>query len=389
MKQKKKILFVSTKSVWGGAQKYIYDLAANLPKEIFDVAVAAGGKGPLKKKIEDAGIPYIEIQNFERDVKIMKEIFAFFELIRLFRKLKPDIVHLNGSKAGAIGTLAAKAAFVPKIVFSTHGLPYFEKRPRWQNFFIYITLKFAAYFQNIMIAISQFDYEHALKHNLVLSSKLAYIPISIEPEKYRFLSRQEARVKLGKTDSIVIGTIAEFTKNKDIANLIDAIGYLNTPIEGGSAVRLSSPSKLFSGKCIIIGWGEEREMLQKKIKTLKLENTISLIAGSGEDYKYLKALDIFVLSSLKEGLPYTLLEASIAEVPIVATAVGGVPEIVEHEKTGLLVNASSPEELASAIHVLAENREYAKKLAASAREKVMRDHQLSSMLQKTIEVYRV
>lgn len=370
MEQKKKILFVSTKSVLGGAQKYIYDLAVNLPKETFEVVVAAGGKGPLKKKIEDAGIPYIEIQNFERDVKIVKEIFAFFELARLFRKLKPDIVHLNGSKAGALGTFAAKVALVPKIVFSTHGLPYFEKRPRWQNFFIYITLKFAAYFQNIVIAISQFDYEHALKHNLVLSSKLTYIPISIEPEEYRFLSRKKARVKLYNTDSMVIGTIAEFTKNKGIADLIDAINQVKI-------------------QCVVIGWGEEKETLQEKIKNLKLENTISLVAGSGEDHKYLKAFDIFVLPSLKEGLPYTLLEASIAEVPIVATAVGGVPEIVEHEKTGLLVNASSPEELARAIRALVENREYARKLASSAREKVLRDYPLSSMLQKTIEVYQV
>lgn len=377
MEQKKKILFVSTKSVLGGAQKYIYDLAVNLPKEIFEVVVAAGGKGPLKKKIEGAGIPYIEIQNFERDVKIVKEIFAFFELTRLFRKLRPDIVHLNGSKAGALGTFAAKVALVPKIVFSTHGLPYFEKRPRWQNFFIYITLKFAAYFQNIVIAISQFDYEHALKHNLVLSSKLTYIPISIEPEEYRFLSRKEAREALSSSlnSNLVIGTIAEFTKNKGLEQLVNA------------TKMLCATSYKF--RVIIVGWGEEGEILQGKIKNLKLESTISLVAGSGEDHKYLKAFDVFVLPSLKEGLPYTLLEASIAEVPIVATAVGGVPEIVEHEKTGLLVNASSPEELAHAIRALAENREYAKQLASRAREKVLRDHQLSSMLQKTIEVYRV
>ena len=375
MRQKKKILFVSTKSVWGGAQKYVYDLAVNLPKETFEATVAAGGRGLLKKKVEEAGIPYIEIENFERDVKIVKEILAFFELVRLFKKMKPDIIHLNGSKAGTIGALAARLQWQkPKIVFSTHGLPYFEKRPRWQNFLIYLTLKFACLLQNTVVAISQFDYEHALKHNLVASSKLVYIPISVNSKEYRFLPRKEARAALQSGGNLIIGTIAEFTKNKGIVHLIDAIHRINISAEGG--------------KCIIIGWGEEEKKLQEKIKDLKLENCISLVKGFGEDHKYLKAFDIFILPSLKEGLPYTLLEASLAEVPIVATNVGGVPEIIEHEKTGLLARASFPEELARAIRALIENREYAKKLASRAREKVLRDHQFSAMLKSTLQIYQ-
>src|SRR3989338_8921706 len=104
-KSTKKILFIITKSVWGGAQKYVFDLAANLPKDQFEPVIAGGGKGKMGKKIISAGLPYLEIKSFQRDIKFWKEIVSFFEILKILFKTKPDIVHVSSSKAGGVAGL--------------------------------------------------------------------------------------------------------------------------------------------------------------------------------------------------------------------------------------------------------------------------------------------
>src|SRR3989338_10594186 len=104
-KSTKKILFIITKSVWGGAQKYVFDMAANLPKDSFEPVVAGGGKGIMVEKIMSAKLPYLEIKSFQRDINIFKEIVSFFEILKILFKTKPDIVHVSSSKAG--GTAGA------------------------------------------------------------------------------------------------------------------------------------------------------------------------------------------------------------------------------------------------------------------------------------------
>jgi len=104
----KTILYIITKSVWGGAQKYVRDLATGLPKDKFEVIIAAGGRGLLAQKIIKAGIPYFEIKGFQKNINIFKDIFAFFEILSLLFKTKPDLVHVSSAKAGGIAGIAIK-----------------------------------------------------------------------------------------------------------------------------------------------------------------------------------------------------------------------------------------------------------------------------------------
>ena len=113
----KKVLFVITKSNWGGAQRYVYDLAINLPKESFEVKVALRGEGLLKQKLEENNIQTIQIPHLQRDINATRELLSFFSLIKIFNKEKPDIIHLNSSKAGGIG---AAAAIVHKLWTKNH-----------------------------------------------------------------------------------------------------------------------------------------------------------------------------------------------------------------------------------------------------------------------------
>ena len=105
-----KILYVITKSNWGGAQRYVYDIATSLDKEMFDAVVACGGNGPLAIKLREAGIRVITIPLLQRDINIIKEFLSLFALIKIFNREQPDIIHLNSTKIGGLGAVAALAA---------------------------------------------------------------------------------------------------------------------------------------------------------------------------------------------------------------------------------------------------------------------------------------
>ena len=376
---KQKILFISTKSVWGGAQRYIADLIDYLPRDRFEVIVAAGGKGPFYARVIERGVQYHEIFGLERDISTFKEIVVFFRVLNIIRKIKPDILHLNSSKASFLGAYAGWLAGVPKIVSSTHGWPFLEERPRWQKTALKLLTKIGVLPQDKIICVSQFDYYVGIHENVASPQKLVLIQNGLDAKKHIFLERELARRKLYEkiglqTNShFLIGTIAEYTKNKGLSYLVEAAAHI---------VKIE-PHTLF----LLLGWGEEKYFLEQKIESHGLNKNIFLIEFLPEAFSYLKALDVFILPSIKEGFSYALLEASLAELPIITTAVGGNPEIVENLKTGLLIEPRSPQEIINAISYLMRNPTDRAAFGAAARRKVTSEFSIEAIMKKTIAVY--
>ena len=118
-----------------------------------------------------------------------------------------------------------------------------------------------------------------------------------------------------------------------------------------------------------------------------MENKVFLIENLIPAAPYLKAFDIFVLPSLKEGLPYTLLEAGLAGLAVIATDVGGNPEIIENKKTGLLVSPANADEIADAIKFLIENPAVSKNLSLNLRQKILQEFSLERMVNETLKIY--
>lgn len=376
--QRKKILFIITKSVWGGAQRYVFDLATNLPRESFDMAVATGGNGPLTERLQEKHIPVFNIASFQKTINPFKDIAVFFELLSVYKRFKPDVIHTNSSKAGGIASLAALAYRMLSrmhvlCVFTVHGWAFLELwRPRWQQLLIRFFSNITALLHDTVIVISEHDYAAASTYNVVPISKVTLIHNGIDTMD--FLPREEAQQELfGKELKLVIGAIAEWTKNKGLEHLLDAMPIILT----------TCPEAIVC----LVGWGEQISDLRFQISNLKLENNIFLISKSPAS-PYLKSFDIFVLPSLKEGLPYTLLEAGLAELPVVATRIGGIPDIIEHGKNGILVDPASPNQLADAIIKLSRDQTLRERMGQELRQHVERNFSLSRMLQKTIEVYR-
>lgn len=378
MEKRTKVLFLITKSNWGGAQRYVFDLATNVPKEQFDVAVAAGGRGILLTRLESAGIRTISIRHLERDVTFFSDIRAFVNIARIISREKPDVLHLNSSKIGALGALIGRIYGVKTIIFTAHGWAFAEDRNALSKILIKAINWFTILLAHHSIAISArmkkemasfpgVDSKVVVIHNGLQAFKL----LSRDAANLAFMSIMNGLAERMNTSRI--GTIAELHPIKGLSYAVEAIAKLR---DRGIAVTF-----------IIIGEGEERARLEHKIKELRLENSVSLLGFLPDAERYLKAFDIFVMSSLYEGLNFSVLEAGLAELPVVASNVGGMPEIIEDNVSGTLVPARDSSALADALKKLIDSPSDRAELGAQLAERVRRDFSLDEMIRRTIALY--
>lgn len=371
---KKKILFLITKANWGGAQKYVFDIVSELKN--YEVVVAYGKPcGELVQKLEDLDIKTVEIKTLARDIKILNELRVAINLWRIFKQEHPEIIHLNSSKIGGLGALMGRILGVKKIIFTAHGWAFNENR----NWLSRIVIKFLSWLTIILahqtIVINQKEYHQVIKWPFVTNNKLKLIYNGIKP--IYFLNKQEAQKHFTnqiKDSDLVVGTIAELHKNKGLKYAIKAFGKL--------------VKKHKNIKFIIIGEGEERDYLENKIKKYNLENNIFLIGEIKEANQYLKAFDIFVLPSLKEGLPFVLLEAGLAKLPVITTKVGGVPEIIKNNFSGILVERKEDDEIETALEQLITGQEKRQQLGENLNTVIKEKFSFDKMFEMTKKIYQ-
>lgn len=377
--QQKRVLYIVTKSVWGGANRYVFDLAINL-KNDYQVYIAAGGKGRFYQRLKKTDIPYYNIRHSQRSINPFKDIFAFFEVLGLLFQIKPNIIHVNSSKAGGIvgaaGWIYRLFSFKKLLlVFTVHGWALKEDRPKWQIQLIKFFSKLTGLFYHKIICVSKYDQKTAVKNKLAPRKKLIVIHNGINPN-ISFLPKQKAQEKLiKKTSPFVIGTIAEWTKNKGLIYLLETLPKISPSIKQFDVVLIGS------------GENPDKYELYNYIQENKMKN-VYLIEWIKNAASYLKAFDIFVLSSIKEGLPYTILEAMAAQTPIVAANVGGIPEMIQNNVTGALVQPKNSRELAAKINKLINNPKKAKKMAEKARKKLEKEFSLEKMIKETRKIYQ-
>jgi len=383
MNNKKTILYLVTQSELGGVQQYIYDLAANLRDE-FNIVVAFGeqGKsGELAKKLDVVGIQNFEIPHLKRAISPKNDMLAIFEIAKLIKKIKPDIIHLNSSKISVLGSLATFIVSKfkiqnSKLIYTVHGWVFNEPMSNSKKIFYKYAEKFTALLKDKLICVSEYDRQIALKEKIAPKNKLVTIHNGIE--EIDFFLKDEAIYKLLSTfnfqlSTIIIGTIANLYQTKGFEYLIQAAKILK--------------DDNLNFKLVIIGEGDERKKLEELIDNQSLRNEIILTGRINNASKLLKAFDVFVCSSVKEGFPYNIIEAMQAGLPIVSTNVGGIGEMITNEINGLLVEPKNPKELAKKIKTLIQNEELSRRLGQNAKEKSVKEFTLESMVNKTKNVY--
>ena len=373
--QKKQICYVITKSNFGGAQKYVYELATSLDKDIFDVTVALGGEGLLKTKLQESEIEVISIPNLERDISIFKEFKVFNFIYNLFKKRHFDVVHLNSSKIGGIGALAARLSGVPKVIFTAHGWAFNEDRSFLSKLFFKISYWVTIHICDKTIAVSE-NIKHRVLGWPFVSNKIEVIHNGVK--EINFYEKEIAREKISEInqnilkEKFLIGTIAELHPIKGLDILIESAKEI---------------TKNESVQFVIIGEGHIRKELENKIKSNNIENKVILLGFLDNAAKYLKAFDLFVLPSRSEALALVVLEAGLAEVPVIASKVGGIPEIISDKKYGRLFTSENSEELSNQIKSAIENYEDTKSTAHNLNQRVKENFNYQKMLKQTSDLY--
>lgn len=370
-----KILYIITKGNWGGAQRYVYDMATSLHSK-HDVLVISG-PGALPERLLHEGVKAQTLESLQRDPSLQKDLLSLRAIFTAIRSHRPDVVHLNSSKIGILGSLACRIASPKtKIIFTSHGWGFNEERPFWQRALIWVVHFLSVLLSHKTILVSQ-----SLRPPFAFfGNKLVHIPLgigacahlSVDGAKNELLSRTTIRMgDISAKHPLWIGTIGELHKNKGQTYLIKALAKLKFPFIA-----------------FLIGEGEEREKLTQLIKTLELENTVFLVGAIPEAASLLKAFDIFVLPSITESFGYVILEAGMAQRPVIASQVGGIPEIITQLQDGILTKSRSQKELAAAIEYAHDEKDRRMELARKLREKVLERYKKEHMVSKTEDLYR-
>ncbi len=366
---RKKVLFLITKATWGGAQRYVYDLAKGLPQNEFTPALAFGVEGRLSELLRQDAIRARQIPALARDVALISDIKSFFQILDLIKSARPAILHLNSSKAAALGALAGRIAGVPCIVFTAHGWPFKERRFFLARACIYLISWFTALLAHHVIVVSETDAGIA-RRMPGIAAKVSHIPLGIAPPRLR--PPQEAFASMfgalpaptltAKTIRLV--SIAELTANKGLRYAIDAIALLHT--------------REIDAIYCIVGEGEERAALEKQVAKLGLSDRVFLPGFVLDAAANLAGFDAYVLPSIKEGTPYVLLEAGAAGLPAVMT------DVIDDDLTKKFhVAARVPAKNALALADAIESVARAPKIAESGGR-----FPLKEMVEATSDIYR-
>jgi glycosyltransferase involved in cell wall biosynthesis len=373
-----KLLLVVTSSAWGGAERYVVRLAAAAQAE-FDVSVAAGTSASRALfRALPTGVKAFEIDDLVRPIAPLRDLKAVRRLRELIDAEGFDLVHANSSKAGLVAALAKRLSRrKPRLVFTAHGWGFTERRSLPFRLAVLWSEKVASRWRDATVVLTEAERATALDERLSTSDRLRLIPLGIDKDEIVFLDRDAARAELarlcGGGEGRVIGTIANAYPAKDLPMLLDAFGRL-------------APSVPDVG-LVILGDGPELPRLRDLRAAHPYRDRIHLPGAVTDAARLLKGFDVFALSSSKEGLPWVILEASLAETPIVATRVGALPELITGGETGLLVPAGDAEAMAAALRSVLTDASLDARLKSGA-PRIAERRSGTVMIEATLDLYR-
>ncbi|MEW6100988.1 MAG: glycosyltransferase family 4 protein [Candidatus Omnitrophota bacterium] len=353
-----KVLFIHTLPVVSGSGLHALTTMQGLKYKGYEVEFACAPGGPLNEEVIKSGITFRPIKHFVHEINVFSDLAALFELIALMRKHKYDIVHSHNSKAGFLSRLAAKIAQVPIIIHSIHGFAFheYEKPPR-RALFILLE-KLAAHFADMLIAVSTPLMEWGLRLGIGEAKKYRVIYSGIEIERFKINTDPAGkRAELGlHPDDLVVGLCAKLWEGKGHEVLLEAAPMI---IKEAPCVKF-----------LFVGEGELRPKLEKIVLTHGLKDYV-IFTGFRSDIPEITAVfDIAVLASFFEGLGRVILEAMVMGKPVVATSVGGIPELVKDGKNGFLVPVADCKALAEAIACLLKDKSLRLSMGEAGRKMV-------------------
>ncbi len=355
------ILHTESAKRWGGQERRTFAEAIEFKKKGHRVILAVQPGSALGKFGKEAGIEVREIGMRNRDI-----LKAFFRLLSLIRRERVDIVNTHSSKDSWIASFAARVAYRPMLIRTRHVSIPIRNHP----FNIVYKLP------HRIITCGEKIRERMIEVNHFPREKVVSIPTGVDvkrfdPERVKGNIRKELGIE---GDAPLIGSISIIRTEKGYPYLLEA----------AQEILKVKPKARF----LIVGYEPKGDTLAQEVRKRGLEDKV-IMPGLREDIpEILASLDLFVLSSLREGVPQGVAQALAMKKPVVATDVGGVPELVKDNQTGLLVPPADSEALAKAILELLEDKEKAKRLGENGRRLVEEKFSQESMIERIEDLYR-
>ncbi|WP_034629661.1 glycosyltransferase family 4 protein [Desulfotruncus alcoholivorax] len=370
MAPKKKVLQVIRPSE-GGIGKHVLLLAEGL-KDDFDVTVACPQGSSLEdnflaKKIKILALPL-------KGIISLKDDFASFKILSNFmRGERVNLVHAHGAKAALIARPAALWSGVPASVYTVHNSIINPKWPSWKNRIAAAIERALSSSTDCIITVSRALCEEIITQENIPRSKIKVIHNGIDFNEFDYSDNQTTKDKWGiPHHRTVIGTVARMAPQKGLPVLINA------------AKQIIDKYDLHF---LIAGDGPLRASLQEQVHSAGMQDFFTFTGAVKNVAQVYQVMDIFVLPSITEGLPLTILEAMSFGLPVIASAVGGIPELIINNETGLLIPPGNDDELALKIAYLVEFPGKKYELGGKARQLVLNNFAVENMIKKTINLY--
>jgi glycosyltransferase involved in cell wall biosynthesis len=364
-------------NIGGPAQQAIL-LTAGLDRTRFTSTLITGRPGPEEGDLgglaETRGVTPTIIAELGRAVRPGRDLVALLRLVRLFRCIRPDIVHTHTAKAGTLGRIAAQIVGGAATVHTFHGhvLDGYFSAPV-TRLFLNIE-RFLGRRTDRLVTLSPRLRDALVELGIGRPEQVAIIPLGLELD--RFAGPRDGGGALRDalavpTHAMLLASIGRLVPIKDHATLLQAIARLIPP----------------SAHLLIVGDGEARGSLERLTTQLGLADRVHFLGWRSDLETILGATDVVISASRNEGTPVALIEAMAAGVPVVATAVGGVPDLVEHGVTGWLVPANDADALAGGIRHLIEAPELRARLARAARPHAIERYGAAHLIRRIEQLY--
>ena len=363
-----KILHIITRLDMGGSAQNTLLTCLHLSRE-YEMILVCGisqesnmtdsERTAVERQLEEAkrcGVKVVTVPSLVRRISPISDILALYDLTRLIHKEKPDVVHTHTSKAGILGRLAARIAGVPTIVHTPHGHVFFGHfGPMVSRIFLWIEKLFAPLTDRI-VALTSGESRDYIDLNVYPSEKLVTIHSGVDVEKFSQVpdGAVEKKRSIGLSqDGLVVGFIGWLLPIKGPMHLIRAMAKVWQAHE--------DTNLLFIGK------GDLDVELRAEAMKISANGKINFLGWRSDIDEIMPIMDILVLPSLNEGMGRVLVEAMAAGKPIVASSVGGIPDLVQHNHNGLLVPPGDEKALAEAILEIINNPAKAKMMGEHGR----------------------
>ena len=369
--------------ITGGADENTLFTMEGLDKDKYKINLITGEEfdESIFNKVKNNNFNIIQIKGLKWKLNFLYDPIVLIKLIKLMRKNRYDIVHTHTTKAGILGRIAARIAGVPVIVHGLHGSTFEAFDSRLLNWLLFLFERLTGRFTDAYISVSGVLSEKYIERGIGKKENYHTVYSGMRLDKFygareKIDCRKKQRELGIGVEDFVIGNVARLESRKGHKFLIDAFKNL---VEGQKDGHV---------KLLIIGEGNKRKYLENYVRELNLGDRV-IFSGYREDVEGLMAvMDIFVLTSLREGLPRVLVQAAAVGMPSVAFNVDGVSEIIEDNYSGFLVKAGDVKQLTKRIIQYIDHKELLALHGKNGRELIKGKWSIEDMVGKIDEIYQ-